>query len=756
MVQRGARGAAAPVEEQAEPPAASDRIFLAAILAIGAGLRVWLPFLHVFGGPYVNFQTHDSWFHIRLVDNLVRNFPHPLHTDPYAAAGGMPVPSGPLFDFLIVSAAGLVSFGTPSTATVETVAAFAPVVLALVTVAATYAIGRRMFDSLTGLLAAALLATLPGPFLDRTVLGYVDHHAAEACFSALTLLWLTRALQRHRAGGARATRETVVASVAAGVALGAYLITWTSGAFLVFILAAWAAAQYTLDHARRAASDRVLVALGPAIGTAAIVLMLFEDSRVPQHDIRLAALAGTAGTLVMLEGLRRFWARLKWPPFLFVAGVLATGVVAATAFALVAPGTFRGVLANVGRMAPGSTAQTVGEARPLFGVDAVTSALRAWFEFRATFFLAAPAILLLLADVWRRRVEERGLLVVWTIVAMLATIGQSRFGYYLSIELALMAGWLSARLLRWAGATSEAPRARLLADAVVVIVAAVVFYPSIPAALRTAQWDLGPPRHWHAALEWMRTSTPEPFADPNQYFAPDASPPVQPAYTVMNWWDHGYWLMRIARRVPVANPTQNGAVEAARFFMETDEREAARLLGEARARYIVTGEELPPRNVASATPWQRWFEAMPVWTNRDPSLFYQVFFERRSSGSLVPVRLFNAAYYMTMTSRLYMFGGEAVPAVNSTWVVTYENRTGTDGGRFLEITSSRLFDSYDAATRHVAAIGPGKHLIAGRDPRRSCIPLPALDLVKRVYDSPEVSAAFAGIPAVRIFEVVNP
>ena len=70
------------------------------------------------------------------------------------------------------------------------------------------------------------------------------------------------------------------------------------------------------------------------------------------------------------------------------------------------------------------------------------------------------------------------------------------------------------------------------------------------------------PGYWFEAMEWLRTNTPEPFASPDYYYARyDASESALRRFTVMNWWDQGYWIMQTARRVPISNPTQSGANE---------------------------------------------------------------------------------------------------------------------------------------------------------------------------------------------------
>ena len=738
----GPRGAARAAGAVAAPPprsAVSDAVFLGAILAVAAALRAWLPFGHVFTGGYVNFQTHDSWYHVRLVEALARTFPHPLHVDPFAADGGRAVPVGPLFDFSIVVAARLIGLGHPSARTIDIVAAWAPIVYALATIALVYGIGRRVFDSLTGLLAATLLATTPGPFLDRTVLGYVDHHAAEACLSALTLYGLAAAMERRRP------------ALVAGVALGAYLVTWTSGVFLLFILASWAVVQAIVDYLRGRESDRVARALVPAAIVAAIIVALFEDRRVPQHDVRVAGALLTAAVAATLEAARRAASRrARVSPATVLTAIAAAMAIGAVVVAIAAPGLTTTLVANVRRLVPDAAGQTIGEATPILSIDAATSALRAWLAFRTTFFLALPGLVLLARDAWRRRSEARLLLVVWTVVALLATLAQNRFGYYLSVELSLIAAWMSAAVLRWAG-VGVAGRSRALGDVAVVAVAAAVFYPGVPAALRSVRFDSGMPPAWERAFAWMRASTPEPFADGDAAYARDARPGERPAYTVMNWWDYGYWLIRTARRVPVANPTQNGAVDAARFFTATDPADADRLLDAVRARYVVVGQELPVRASTAAAVYQSWFLAMPAWAGRDLSRFSETMFQRTPSGSFSRVAVFYPEYYQSMTSRLYLFGGRAIEPRRSTWIVSFIDRQAPTGN-FREIVELRPFDDYAAALRQLDAPGAGRRRIVGLDPARSCVPLTAMAELHEVYESPEHASLFPGLPAVRIFE----
>jgi len=724
-------------------------VLLGAIVVIGAALRVWFPYRNVFTAGFVNWQTHDSWYHMRLIDYAARNFPYALGNDAFAAPGGQRVPIGPLFDWMVAGAAQLLGAGHPSTGLLEAVAAYAPVALALVTIVAVFAVGRRLFDSLVGLFAAALLATMPGAFLERTMLGYVDHHAAEACFSTLALLGLCWAADRARMAGAFSARDTAIRSAIAGLALGAYLLTWTSGAFLLFILTVWIAVQYALDHAKGKPSGRLVFIVLPALPVAAALLIAFEQSDVPQHGMRLVALAGTGAALVTLEVLRRLAARVKSPLPYFLAGAVIGAFAGGVAIRLAAPGLYRAIVDNVARLAPGATAMTVGEAQPLAWFDDLRSFTRAWIEFRTGFFLAAPGIVLLARDVWRQPREGRVLLMVWSVIALAATLGQNRFGYYLAIELALLAGWISARVLRWAGA--HRLKATWGGDAAVVVVSAIVFYPNVPAAIEAARRNYGMPPAWHGAMTWMRDATPEPFGNPEAYTQQIAES-IRPAYAVMNWWDYGYWLMRDAHRVPLANPTQFGAADAGAFFTATDPAAAFAKLRAAGARYILTGEELPMRNSAApGRAWQRWFPAMAVWAGRPTRQYFEPLYQQNPDGTTSPAMVYYPDYFRSMTMRLYRYGGRAADQESATAVIRLA--AGRSGGRGVqEIAEIRLFSRYSSAEQYLEARRTGAYRLVCLDPNHTCIPLEAVPGQRIVYESPGRSAAF-GVPSVRVFEI---
>ena len=141
---------------------------LVAILAIAAGLRVWAPWDDVLGTPSgtggrINFLETDAWYHVRLAESQVRNFPHRVTTDPYAAPDGQYVAVAPLLDASIATFAFITGGRHASTEYIERVAAFAPAITGVLAVLAVWALATVAFDRRAGLIAGLLAAVLPNP-----------------------------------------------------------------------------------------------------------------------------------------------------------------------------------------------------------------------------------------------------------------------------------------------------------------------------------------------------------------------------------------------------------------------------------------------------------------------------------------------------------------------------------------------------------------------------------------------------------------
>lgn len=718
---------------------------LLTVIAAGAWLvRAWLPAGRVFGDGHVTFQG-DASYHMRVVDHLVANFPHRLTVDPYAAPDGQYVAVAPLFDYLVATLALIAGGGSPSATVVERVGALVPAALGTLAIVVVYLIGVRLFDARAGLTGAALLAVMPGPFLDRTLAGEADHHAAEVVLVLLTLLSVTAAEQRAgRDPGRSPWRHS--AAWLAGVALGAYCLTWTSAALFIGALGLWSGLQMLID-ARLGRSTAPVAALAMIMGTTALgIVLAFQDPRMFRFGSQVAAL----GALVLLGGTARvaelLLRRFERPGLVLVAVTAAAAGSAAAVAALFFPAVAAGLLQDVLRLEPNVAGRLVEETQPLMRMLGRFSWVHPWNVFGPIFFVGVPALAALAVKVRHGGTREHSLLLAWSVVALAATLGQNRFGYYLAPLLALLAGWICSALWTW--------QAKWPGKLAAVTLAALIFLPSLRMGVARATYDQGWSAAWHRAMLWMRDHTPEPFGDPTFYLAPyDDAAASRAAYSVMSWADDGYEVLRVARRVPVANPTHADISDAARFFTSTSEADALEMLAEARSRYVVASRELVFMPTDSPATLLGKFESLSFVAGLPQSRFAEGMLERGADGQLTPAWVFHPDYYRSMAVRLFVYGASAVEPENSTWVITYADRRPPTGRPFREIVNSRRFARYSDAEAALTALGSGPHLIVGRHPLRTAVPLKPLDAFRPIHDERDPETR---LTIVRIFEVVGP
>jgi hypothetical protein len=283
--------------------------------------------------------------------------------------------------------------------------------------------------------------------------------------------------------------------------------------------------------------------------------------------------------------------------------------------------------------------------------------------------------------------------------------------------------------------------------------AALLFVPTGYQAVRRAQLTPVMPPSWHEAMLWLRENTPEPFGDPQFYFARFPAPPVgeafaypESAFSVLSWWDYGYWIERIGRRIPTTNPTQYAADEVAKFLLAERLEDTAPMLARGRVRYVVVDSSMAVADYASKLP------AIAVWAGRPASDFFQTCLVRQPNGSFAELTVFYPAYYTSMVVRLWTFGGHAFAPAASTWLIKVEDRS-SPAGVYCEITAMGRFATYDDAMRARDQF-PGAR-IAGLSMALSPVPLEELRDFHLLYDSKEyamIPGSEAAAPALRIFE----
>jgi dolichyl-diphosphooligosaccharide--protein glycosyltransferase len=159
---------------------------------------------------------------------------------------------------------------------------------------------------------------------------------------------------------------------------------------------------------------------------------------------------------------------------------------------------------------------------------------------------------------------------------------------------------------------------------------------------------------WKESLEWMEKNTPDPGVEYNRIYDKNTFQYPDTAYGVMSWWDYGHMITYIAKRIPNANPFQQGVagdLGAAAYFMTISEENANAIADHLGTRYIITDIEMDSGK----------FWAMATWYNDSVSIApYQTTLLTPVDASMTsfqPALLNRQDYYLTMVSRLHNFDG---------------------------------------------------------------------------------------------------
>jgi hypothetical protein len=297
--------------------------------------------------------------------------------------------------------------------------------------------------------------------------------------------------------------------------------------------------------------------------------------------------------------------------------------------------------------------------------------------------------------------------------------------------------------------------------------AGLVFGPNLYAAINGDVFT-GISEDWKETLNWMRTSTPEPFGDPaffyaryrpQQYGQDYRYPPS--AYSVLAWWDYGYWIEDVARRIPVTNPTQANANVAADFFLAQSEQEASPLLQAWRARYIVVDKRLPLWPTSEEVPeevmigdFPAFFEYSQAHKRNDYLLLASV---PKAEGKPARKMFYLPAYYQSMAIRLFVFGGQAVDGRNGAIILFLQQKTLPQGGSYPEAVGAKRYESPQEAIAAEANCRNQGCVLVGDNPMVSCVALDALQQLRPAFASTTSVLGFgrSGRKAVQVYEFIG-
>ncbi|HEX76677.1 MAG TPA: hypothetical protein G4O12_08905, partial [Dehalococcoidia bacterium] len=432
-------------------------IMVALFFGIALYLRIFLPYDQIFSADWIKLVGTDSYYHMRIIDNLVHNFPRLNSIDPYMLyPSGMPIGSFSFFDYLLAGIIWLVGLGSPTQHTVDMVGVYFPAVLGTLSIIPVYFIGKVLFNRWVGVLAAGLITLSPGEFLARSILGRADHHCAEVLFTTIAMLFLILAVKiarerqlnldhlKHRDWGI--ITKPLIYSLLAGIFLGLYLLTWLGALLFVFIIFLYLIIQFIIDHVKQKSTDYLCL-----VGTVTFLIALIVFAPLFQQKVYLTSLIIALLTPIVLSTVSRLITSQKLKPAYYPLSLMGLGLAGLAILYFISPSLLSSMLERFSVIMPVGARLTILEAEPFLFPGGDFSFLIAWLNFATGFFLSFVSLGILIYFVIKQGEADRTLFIVWSLVILAATLSMRRFAYYFAINVALLTGYFSWLVLQFAG-----------------------------------------------------------------------------------------------------------------------------------------------------------------------------------------------------------------------------------------------------------------------------------------------------------------
>jgi len=621
---------------------------LLVIFCFALFFRIYFCYNKVFSEP-IKYSADDGVYHMRLVENelLGNHFPHRIYFDPYTNfPKGTYIYFAPLYDQILAVIIWLVAFGNPNLELINHISPFYPAVIGSLIIFLVYFIAKTVWDRKIGLFSAFLVAISP-PYLFKSLLGNNDHHVAEVFFSTLAIMFLFLALKvKEETKDKLNNKKFWLFIILSGFSFGLYFLTWIGALLFLFILFVFITVYYLIEYLKGDFPQWVLF-IGVTIFSI-VLIMIFPFFNHPDlfnanmYNIRhLESLLLGIGIFIFIYFSTRFieWKKMnRYFLFLFLLiGIILVFVVLKFIFPQLFSSfmqTFKAT--RIGVVNNKFARELISEMVPLkFG--------GAFLSFSSFFYLSIISLIIILYKFIKDKKPKYLLVLIWTIIIALMTgifpfVGQSRFGYYLSINVSILSafiiikgfefGWRSLRLAQ--NISEQYIRPYFLVGSILILFNVIFFliypfpfnigleYPhNLPDFLKipliTAKG--GPhTKHsdWYEALIWLRDNTPDPGLDYySLYKEPSFNTKLgrieaysypEKSYGIVAPWSMGHMITYYAHRIPVSNPFQEGIgkkdknkvleIGEAVFFLETEEEKAVSYLEKLKVKYIITDYSL--------------------------------------------------------------------------------------------------------------------------------------------------------------------
>jgi dolichyl-phosphooligosaccharide-protein glycotransferase len=746
------------------------------LLIVFSIISLWLRLLPMFSMGNTDIlsmvASDDPLYNLRQVEQIMANYPNYAWYDPMTLyPTGSVVYWGPLFPTLIATIALI--FGATTRPEVIGIGLIIPPIMGMLMVTIMYFIGRIAGDWKTGLIAAGFTAIVSGQFFYRSFYGYMDHHIAEVLFSTIFCLLYMYTLYSQKDAEINLSdfstyKSLTIISICAGIAYVIGLLAMPTMILFAMIVGMFTALQFIIDVLRKKSTEYLLLTNTIIFSIAIIGLVVFGfktqglnlSSYSIGHVYAYLGLIGVTGFLYILAQ------RFKETPIYYPLSLGGIGLAGAFAMMLISPTMYKLLIKSF---------------FDFFGQAAVTNTVQeamgwsaggAWNAFNFGLYLMIGGAIVMLVKNIKDEHPYQIFALVWSLTMLLSTWQHVRYEYYLAVNIVLLSAVFISFVIE-----KGLPDIKLLSDKLVADIDKET--PSKPIKSKnkkkTVQYkkdykilkpnyltialvlltvflggmfvftsgtidyasasggSMKMNQEWKGTLEWMSTNTPDigfnytQIQDIKTFKYPDT------AYGVMSWWDYGHMITYIAKRIPNANPFQQGVTEEAgssNFFIATDESTANKILDVAKTRYIITDIEMDTGK----------FYAMATWHNSTVagSPYQQYFIVQNGLNSYTSTLLNTNAYYLTMISRLHNFDGSYTEPTDVYYVEFMDPATAKMSGPLVvNAQVMNYVDAQNAANKFNANAQNGYYAIAASPVIvKPVTPVPALQHYRLVYESP--------------------
>lgn len=671
------------------------------LVAFFSLFALWLRLLPMFNMGDADIlsmvASDDPLYNLRQVEQLLANNLEYAWFDPMTLyPGGAGIYWGPLFPLII--AVGCLITGATARPEIIGIALLVPPLMGAATVVVMYYVGKTCGDWKTGLLASGFTAIVSGQFFYRSLYGYIDHHIAEVLFSTIFCLFYMYALLSEKdlkinLKEFASYKKTLLFSGLAGIAYLLGLFVMPTMILFAMIAGIFTVIQFIVDAYKRRSSEYILLINGTVFIIAIIGLLAFGlknggmdlSAYTIGHIFAYIGMIAGTGLLYLIQVYLKGKDRILFP-----AAILGCGILFAAILYITSPQLYTLLVYNIfSFFGQAPVTDTVQEARGW-------TMENAWSTFNYGLLLMIGGALVMMYNNIRDEHPHQVFALVWSLVMLFSTWQHIRYEYYLAVNIALLSavcisfcagrsvpnlkkmvahsdpalqtdnshdtppvthqkGKRQKKLQKRESSPKDYEFLFIILTVIVTILALLFIHASFTYSFSNANsngMQMNP--DWRESLDWIAQNTPDTGLDylkiynPKTYLAPKES------YGIMSWWDYGHLITYVSKRIPNANPFQQGVAGSsgsAAYFMSTSEESANTILDNLGTRYIVTDIEMDTGK----------FWAMSTWYNSSvatgPYQMTVLVPSRDNPDSYQPVLLNKHQYYITTISRLHNFDG---------------------------------------------------------------------------------------------------